>query len=134
MFSKSFSIRTRGMFDLFEITDRVEGIVGDSKVKEGMCFVFTPHTTACLIMNESEKGFLEDFRKTILKLIPREGNYEHNKVEEGNANAHIISSIVKPYLVIPIENSSLNLGTWQNLFFVELDGPRTRNVNVRIFK
>ncbi len=134
MFSRTFSIRTRGTFDLFEITDRVEEIVKDSKAKEGMCFVFVPHTTACLIMNERESGFLEDFRKTILKLIPREGNYEHNRLGEGNANAHIISSIIKPYLVLPVEDSSLNLGTWQNLFFLELDGPRTRNVSVKIFK
>ena len=134
MFSKNFSIRTGGTFDLFEITDKVEEIVRESKASEGMCFVFTPHTTACLIMNERESGFLEDFRKTILRLIPREGEYEHNRLGEGNANAHIISSIVKPYLVIPIENGSLKTGTWQNLFFVELDGPRTRNVSVRIFK
>ncbi len=134
MFSKSFSIRTRGNFDLFEITDNVERIVRESKAKDGMCFVFTPHTTACLIMNEKESGFLEDFRKTILRIIPREGEYEHNRLGEGNANAHIISSIIKPYLVIPVGNSSLNLGTWQNLFFVELDGPRTRNVSVQIFK
>lgn len=134
MFSKTFSIRTSRTFDLFEITDKVEGIVRESKASEGVCFVFTPHTTACLIMNEKESGFLEDFRKTILKLIPREGNYAHNMLGEGNANAHIISSIVKPYLMVPVENGSLKTGTWQNLFFVELDGPRTRNVNVQIFK
>jgi secondary thiamine-phosphate synthase enzyme len=134
MLSKTFSVSTRETFDLVEITDKVEEIVKDSKIKEGMCFVFTPHTTACLIMNERESGFLEDFRKTILRLIPREGNYEHNRLGEGNANAHIISSIIKPYLILPVENSSLNLGTWQNLFFLELDGPRTRNVSVRIFK
>lgn len=132
--SKTFSVQTRGTFDLFEVTDKIEKIVRESKVKEGMCFVFTPHTTACLIMNERESGFLEDFRKTILRLIPREGEYAHNRLGEGNANAHIISSIIKPYLVLPIENSSLNLGTWQNLFFLELDGPRTRNVSVQIFK
>ncbi|UCC91732.1 MAG: YjbQ family protein [Candidatus Aenigmatarchaeota archaeon] len=134
MFSETFSIRTRGTFDLFEITDKVEEIVRDSNAKEGMCFIFVPHTTACLIMNERESGFLKDFRKTILKLVPREGNYEHNRLGEGNANAHIISSIIKPYLVLPVESSSLNLGTWQNLFFLELDGPRTRNVSVKIFK
>lgn len=134
MFSKTFSIRTSGTFDLFEITDKVEGIVRESKAKDGMCFVFTPHTTACLIMNEKESGFMEDFRKTILKLIPREGEYAHNRLGEGNANAHIISSIVKPYLVVPVEDGSLKTGTWQNLFFVELDGPRTRNVSVQIFK
>ena len=134
MLSKTFSVSTRETFDLVEITDKVEEIVKDSKTKEGMCFVFVPHTTACLIMNERESGFLEDFRKTILRLIPREGNYEHNRLGEGNANAHIISSIIKPYLVIPVENGSLKTGTWQNLFFVELDGPRTRNVSVRIFK
>lgn len=134
MLSKTFSVQTRRTFDLLEITDKIEKIVRESKVKEGMCFVFTPHTTACLIMNEGESGFLEDFRKTILKLIPREGNYEHNRLGEGNANAHIISSIIKPYLVIPVENGSLKTGTWQNLFFVELDGPRTRDVSVQIFK
>ncbi|MEE9323004.1 MAG: secondary thiamine-phosphate synthase enzyme YjbQ [Candidatus Aenigmarchaeota archaeon] len=134
MLSKTFSIQTSGTFDLFEITDKVEEAVRGSKAKDGVCFVFTPHTTACLIMNEKESGFLEDFRKTILRLIPREGKYEHNRLGEGNANAHIISSIIKPYLVLPIENSSLNLGTWQNLFFVELDGPRTRNVSVRVFE
>lgn len=134
MLSKTFSIRTRGTFDLFEVTDRVEEIVKDSKIKEGVCFVFTPHTTACLIMNERESGFLEDFQKTILRLVPRDGSYEHNRLGEGNANAHIISSIIKPYIVIPVESGSLKTGTWQNLFFVELDGPRTREVSVRIFK
>jgi secondary thiamine-phosphate synthase enzyme len=133
MFSHNFSVHSSGGIDIVDITDKVEKIVRESKAKEGMCFVFTTHTTACLTMNENESGLLNDIKETLEKIAPRSGSYRHNRGGEGNANAHIISSIIKPYLVIPVENGSLKTGTWQNLFLVDLDGPRTRNVNVQIF-
>jgi secondary thiamine-phosphate synthase enzyme len=131
--SKTFSIQTSGRIELFDITDKVESFVSEAKIKEGICFVSTPHTTACLTINERESGLLNDIKRTLSKLIPREGNYFHNRGGEGNSNAHIWSSIIKPYLIISIVNGSLKLGAWQSLFFLELDGPRTREFMVQVF-
>jgi secondary thiamine-phosphate synthase enzyme len=72
-------------------------------------------------------------------LVPIKGKYRHNAKYTGlpgeqNAHAHILSSIIKPYLIVPIINGSLKLGTWQSLFLIELDGPRNREIMVQVFR
>ncbi|SNZ11376.1 secondary thiamine-phosphate synthase enzyme [Persephonella hydrogeniphila] len=115
---------------LEEITDEVQEIVDESGITEGICYIYVPHTTAGVFINENADPDVKiDIEETLEKLIPWQGKYRHI---EGNAAAHIKSVIVGTNTFIPIKNGKLMLGTWQGIFFAEFDGPRTRKVIVKI--
>jgi secondary thiamine-phosphate synthase enzyme len=113
-----------------DITDEIVKIVEESSVKEGICYIYVPHTTAGVFINENADPDVKwDIEQTLEKLIPWEDNYKHI---EGNAAAHIKSVLVGTNTFVPIKNGKLMLGTWQGVFFAEFDGPRTRKVYVKI--
>ncbi len=115
-----------------EITDEVQEIIDESGIKEGICYIYVPHTTAGVFINENADPDVKwDVEQTLDKLIPWEDNYKHI---EGNAAAHIKSIIVGTNTFVPIKNGRLMLGTWQGIFFAEFDGPRTRKVYVKIIE
>ena len=124
------SIRTRSQSELMDITPLVKDIVGKSKIENGVCYIFVPHTTAGITINENaDPSVREDILMKLDKLVPWQGNYTHM---EGNAAAHIKASLVGSSETIPIEKGELALGTWQGVFFAEFDGPRRREVWVKI--
>lgn len=126
------SIQTREGFQIVDITDEVQRKVYESKVKHGMAVVFTHHTTTGLIINEYERGLVEDFKAKMKDLIPRGAGYAHDRIDS-NAHAHLRASLLlNSEVVVPIEEAELYLGTWQRILFVELDGPRHRKVYVMI--
>ena len=107
-------------------------IVDESGVKEGICYLYVPHTTAGIFINENADPDVKwDIEQTLEKLIPWEDNYKHI---EGNAAAHIKSVLVGTNTFVPIKNGKLMLGTWQGIFFAEFDGPRDRKVIVKIME
>ncbi len=115
-----------------DITDAVQEIVDESGVKEGICYLYVPHTTAGIFINENADPDVKwDIEQTLEKLIPWEDNYKHI---EGNAAAHIKSVLVGTNTFVPIKNGKLMLGTWQGIFFAEFDGPRDRKVIVKILE
>ena len=115
-----------------DITDEVREIVNQSGVKEGICYIYVPHTTAGVFINENaDPDVMIDIEQTFEKLVPWHGKYRHI---EGNAAAHIKSVIVGTSTFIPIKNGDLMLGTWQGIFFAEFDGPRTRKVIIKIIE
>ena len=115
-----------------DITDEVQEVVDESGVQEGICYLYVPHTTAGIFINENADPDVKwDIEQTLEKLIPWENNYKHI---EGNAAAHIKSVLVGTNTFIPIKNGRLMLGTWQGIFFAEFDGPRTRKVIVKIIE
>ncbi|MFQ6010156.1 MAG: secondary thiamine-phosphate synthase enzyme YjbQ [Candidatus Aenigmatarchaeota archaeon] len=123
---------TKEQFEVIDITDRVRAIIKKSKGKQ--CIVYTPHATAAIVINE---GWDPDIGKDLLdaldKAVPLHAGYRHDKVDN-NAAAHIKAAILGPSETLLIENGKLILGRWQNIFFVELDGPRNRRkVYVKIF-
>jgi len=127
---KKFNITTTRQTELVDITHKVKEVVKKSNIKEGICCIFIPHTTAAVTINENaDVSVKDDFLKEVNKVIPFEDNYSHT---EGNSAAHIKSSLVGATDIILIENSQLLLGTWQGIYFCEFDGPRTRQVYVRI--
>jgi len=107
--------------ELIDITDEVNSIVKKSKVKGGLCNIFTMHATAAIIINENADPDI--CLDTLNKLI-KEGVWRHDKLD-GNAASHIKSTILGPSETIPIKNGELQLGTWQAISLVELDGPRS---------
>lgn len=125
---------TSRKYCLVNITNEVQSLVKKSRIENGLCVVFVPHATAGIVVNEDEEGVKEDILKRILALAPESLDYQHDHIDN-NARAHIIASILGPSITFIIENSGLKLGTWQEIFFVELDGPRgSRSVIVKIIE
>ena len=124
------SVRTNSRAELIVITDRVQTIVSRRKVEEGICVIFCPHTTAGLTINENaDPSVRRDITNTLNKLIPPDAGYRHS---EGNADSHIKSSLFGSSLTVFVEGGRLAFGTWQGIYFCESDGPRQREVWVKI--
>jgi len=129
---EKINISTSRRIELVDITDALQNMVTKSKVNEGICFLFCPHTTAGLTINENaDPSVRKDIENTLKKLIPIDSGYSHS---EGNADSHIKSSLFGQSLHIFIENGRLCLGTWQGIYFCEGDGPRLREVWIKITK
>lgn len=120
---KELNFSTSQEIECINLTDDIKQFVDGCSVKEGLCLVFTLHVTASLIIQEDEYGILNDVKKKIREMFPKEGEYEHNKIDK-NGNAHLSATFLQPFLMLPIRDGRLVLGTWQNIFFVEQDGPR----------
>ncbi|MBI4451934.1 YjbQ family protein [Candidatus Woesearchaeota archaeon] len=120
---EEFYVSTRKKQELIDITSHVNSIVKKSKVKEGLCSVFTAHATAAIIINENyDPNICIDLLSALDKLVPQ-GVWLHDKID-GNADSHIKSAILGPSETIPIKNGELQLGRWQSIMMAELDGPR----------
>lgn len=127
---KRIIVQTRSKTELKDITSDVKKAVEESKVKKGVCVIFVPHTTAALTINENaDPSVKEDILSELNRLIPFDGGYRHT---EGNSAAHIKSSIIGCSKSIMVENGRLLLGTWQGVYFCEFDGPRQREVWVKL--
>ena len=127
---EKFFIETNSHTEFLEITSEVKEIVKNSKVKNGICFLYVTHTTASIFINENaDPSVREDIENFLEKLVPEKGNYQHL---EGNSASHIKSAFLGSSLSIFVEDGNLLLGTWQGIFFAEFDGPRRREVWVKI--
>ena len=127
---KIIKVRTHKKVEFIEITRSVEEVVKESKIKEGVCIIFCPHTTAGLLINENaDPSVRKDIISQLEKLVPQDGRYSHL---EGNADAHIKSSLLSSSLNLIIHEGELILGTWQGIYFCEFDGPRERKVYLKL--
>ncbi|MEM0204069.1 MAG: secondary thiamine-phosphate synthase enzyme YjbQ [Archaeoglobaceae archaeon] len=124
---RSIEVKTRQRTEIVDITEEVEKLLED----EGVALIFTPHTTASIILNEAESRLLEDILATLERIVPKNSGYKHNEIDD-NADAHIKASLLGNSVVLPFKNRRLQLGTWQRVLFVEFDGPRTRKVYVKV--
>ena len=124
---------TNKKVEVIDITQKVEEIVKKEKVDEGICVIHAPHATAAIVLNENEEGLKEDIVSTIKDLFFNR-NYKHNLIDNNGAS-HISSIFLGQTKVLPIHENKLVRGTWQNILFLELDGPRNiRRVVVWIQK
>jgi len=123
--SRSFFLKTHDRVELIDITREVEDFVESSGIREGVCILSVPHATASIIINENERGLIEDIKAHVDELFPRGKSYRHDLVDN-NASAHLASSFLGSSRIIPISNGKLRRGTWQNIMFLELDGPREK--------
>ena len=129
-----FKISTKGFNDVIDITDRVSEIVRKSKIKDGLCLISCPGSTAGLTTIEADPNLLEDFKEFLEKLVPSNRPYRHDETwGDKNAPSHIRSALIKPFLTVPIEDGKLVLGTWQQITFLDFDNrPRDREIFVKI--
>jgi len=127
---QTFSVRSSKQTELIDITRMVQEAVQKVGVKEGLCVIFIPHTTAAVTINENaDPSVPRDILMELNKIIPFEDRYQHT---EGNSAAHIKSSLVGCSQTLLIDSGRLLLGTWQGIFFCEFDGPRNRQVHVKV--
>ena len=125
-------LETTNRVELIDITNRVQAAIEKEKIKDGICLVFVPHTTAAVTVNENADNCVQtDINAGLKKIVPEDGGYSHR---EGNSDAHIKSSLVGVEVLVIIESGRLLLGAWQGVYFCEFDGPRTRQVWVKIIK
>jgi secondary thiamine-phosphate synthase enzyme len=132
--SETISFRTKGFSDIIDITDRVDSVVGHSKIIDGLATVFCPGSTGSVTTIEYESGVLRDLQKAIEKIAPSDTPYEHDRRwGDGNGFSHVRAALMKPSLSIPIIKGRLTLGTWQQIVFVDFDNRgRERNLVVQI--
>ncbi len=122
----AFSVRSRHRCEFIDITGSVRTLVKKSDLSDGICHLYVPHTTAGITINENaDPDVVRDMRARLKTLVPHNGSYAHR---EGNADAHIKSSLLGHSAMVIIRDADLALGQWQGIFFCEFDGPRTRNV------
>lgn len=127
---KKISLKTNKRIELIDITGQLQSIIAENRVKDGVCFVFCPHTTAGLTINENaDPSVQKDILNSLNKLVPAGAGYAHS---EGNADSHIKASIFGSSLNVFVEGGQLILGTWQGIYFCEGDGPRLREVWIKI--
>jgi secondary thiamine-phosphate synthase enzyme len=126
---KYINVKSKARIEFIDITDMVQDVVKDAGIVKGVCFLFVPHTTAGITINEgADPSVQRDILNSLNRLIPHEMNYFHR---EGNADAHIKSTLVGTSVHVIVEDGKLLLGTWQSIFFCEFDGPRHRRVAVK---
>jgi secondary thiamine-phosphate synthase enzyme len=123
----SFKINTNSKFEIIDITSKLNELID---IDEGIASIFSRHSTSAIVVNENESGLLKDFEVTLENLITDKFSYSHDRIDN-NARSHLKSFLLSSSECLPIKNGKLDLGTWQSVFFVELDGPR-RNRTVTL--
>jgi secondary thiamine-phosphate synthase enzyme len=127
---EKLNVKTKTRIELVDITQLIQDAITKSKIKEGVCFVFCPHTTAGLTINENaDPAVVSDMKNTLSKLVPQNAGYSH---AEGNSDSHIKTSLLGSSLSVFVEDGRIALGSWQGIFFCENDGPRARELWVKI--
>ncbi len=129
---QTFQLKTSKQTEFIDITRSVQEAVKKTGVGKGICYIFVPHTTAAVTINENaDPSVSEDILMELNKVIPFQDRYHHL---EGNSPAHIKASLIGPSQIVFVESGKLVLGTWQGIFFCEFDGPRNRNVYVKVVR
>ncbi|GAC1621520.1 MAG: secondary thiamine-phosphate synthase enzyme YjbQ [Candidatus Acidiferrum sp.] len=123
-------VKTSRRTHLVDVTEEVQSLVSASQISEGICYVYVPHTTAAVMINEhADPDVAADMEDAFDRLVPKKGPYRH---AEGNSDAHIKGTLTGTSQMIFVEGGKLALGRWQGIFFCEFDGPRDRKLYVKV--
>jgi secondary thiamine-phosphate synthase enzyme len=127
--NKSFSFSTKGEIDFVDLTDKVQEVVSESAIKNGMVHVFAPHATGILILTENDYALLNDIKAFLEEIVPKRRAYKH----PSNAHSHLRSMLLPPDKTLPVIGGRVEFGTWQSLLFVETDVyPRRRTLIMQV--
>ena len=116
----SLQINTNKNFEIMDITSKINELID---VDQGIISIFSKHSTSAIVVNENEYGLLNDLEFMLTNLVSDKFSYQHDRIDN-NAKSHLKSFLLSSSECLPIKNSKLDLGTWQSVFFIELDGPR----------
>ena len=131
IFKDKIYLNTSKRVEILDITLEVEKIINESKIAIGIVNIFSKHSTSGIVVNENEQGLLQDFEKILIDIVPQNNSYKHDIIDN-NADSHLRSLFLGSSEVIPYVDRKLSLGTWQSIFFIELDGSRKRTVEVTV--
>ena len=127
--NESYAFNTKGEIDFIDLSGKVQDVVSNSGVKNGVAHVFAPHATGVLILTENDETLLDDIKVFLEELAPKSKPYEH----PSNAHAHLRSMLFPPDKTLPVIDGQVVFGTWQSLLFVETDVyPRKRTVIIQV--
>ncbi len=127
VFFDEIDVLTESRTELVDISSYVEDHVRKSNIKNGFCLAYALHSTVAIIVNEHETGLIQDIINKVEKDFPKGMGWLHDRIDD-NADAHLASTFIGPSRIFPIKNGRLVKGKWQNIFVLELDGPRTRKI------
>jgi len=135
--SAEVSLPTRRQMEILDITEKMSRVVSESGIKNGLVNIWVPHSTAAIAVNEHDTDLWDDILTAMERLVPIKADYRHNakygwSAREQNAHAHILNCLIKPDVTFPLQAGSMQLGTWQSILFIEMDGPRTRSIYVQV--
>jgi len=123
---------TSDKIEFINITAEIEGIVKRSGIKEGLCLVNAMHITSSIFINDEEEGLKADFKEWLEKLVPQNKEYQHNLTGEDNAHSHLKRTIMGREVIVAITKGKLDFGPWEQIFYGEFDGKRSKRVLVKI--
>lgn len=127
---QTLTVKTDRRTQLVDVTAQVQKAVASSGVVKGICYLYVPHTTAAITINEcADPDVARDVEATLDRLIPLTGPYRHS---EGNSDSHVKAALVGASQIVFVEGGKLALGRWQGVFFCEFDGPRERRLQVKV--
>jgi secondary thiamine-phosphate synthase enzyme len=127
---QALSLKTDRRTQLVDVTAQVQKVVASSRVASGICYLYVPHTTAAISINEcADPDVARDVEGALDRLIPKTGPYRHS---EGNSDSHVKAVLVGTSQMVLVEDGKLVLGRWQGVFFCEFDGPRDRRLQVKV--
>lgn len=138
---RTIRVRTCGSPDFVDVTDRVQAVLDEAGVRDGMVVVFSRHTTAAVHINEHEPLLMHDLKRALVRLSPPDGEYEHNDLDRRpdvppdeplNGHAHCQLLLLNASETVPVSDGRMMLGAWQRIFLVELDTPRERELVVQV--
>ena len=129
LFSHAHSFPTKGEIEFIDLSDKVQNVVTKSGERNGLVHVFAPHATGILVLTENDCALLNDLKRFLETLVPRNSGYEH----PSNAHAHLRSVALPPDKTLPVLDGRVQFGTWQSLMFVETDVyPRRRTIIIQV--
>ncbi|OYT42604.1 MAG: hypothetical protein B6U78_00700 [Candidatus Aenigmarchaeota archaeon ex4484_224] len=132
IFQKEIKIKTKGIYDFVKITEKLEEVVKESKIKNGILFANSLHNTAALLIQEDDPTIFEDLKEMFERILPMNSKYHHSYEGNENATAHQKNNLLKSFFTVPIKDGKLVKGTWQDFWVIELFEPRERKVFVTI--
>jgi len=132
--TRYLTLNTSKRMELINITSQVRKAVEESQVKEGLCLVNAMHISASVFINDNESGLHYDFEKWLEKLAPHNPieQYKHNDTGEDNADAHLKRQIMGREVVVAITNGNLDFGPWEQIFYGEFDGQRSKKILIKV--
>ena len=142
IFNKTIAVKSKGLFDFIDITEKIKEFVSESQIKNGLINIQILHTSAALIVNENEPLLIEDFKKNLEEIAPKDSKYQHDNLKKRtvnicpkeciNGHSHCKAIHLLVNATLNLMNNELQLGEWQRIFIAELDRPRERKIQVQI--